>query len=119
MKTTILAICLSALVLNSNAKDVESPWRSLSVREQTVVATLPKDRRWLVTYNKQEPRLSAFGESFSLRVGDSITLSERHGSYTFTPRFVPHPPGLECVHVFDARSFGGGTKRSTSFFPVQ
>ena len=119
MKTTILAICLSALVLNSNAKDVESPWQSLSVREQTVVATLPKDRRWLVTYNKQEPRLSAFGESFSLRAGDSLTLSERHSSYTFTPRFVPHPPGLECVHIFDARSFGGGTKRSTSFFPVQ
>ncbi len=119
MKTTILAIALSALVLNSNAKDIESPWQTLSVREQTVVAMLPKNRRWLVTYNKQEPRLSAFGESFSLRVGDSLTLSERHSSYTFTPRFVPHPPGLECIHVFDAESFGGGPKRSTSFFPVR
>jgi hypothetical protein len=119
MKTTILAIALSALVLNSNAKDADSPWQSLSVREQTVVATLPKDRRWLVTYNKQEPRLSAFGKSFSLRVGDSLTLSERHSSYTFTPRFVPHPPGLECVYVLDARSFGGGTERSTSFFPAR
>jgi hypothetical protein len=119
MRITILAICLSALVLNSIAKDADSPWQSLSIREQTVVATLPKDKRWLVTYNGQEPRLSTFGESFSLRAGDSLTLSERHSSYTFTPRLVPHPPGLECVHVFDARSVGGDTKRSTSFLPVR
>jgi hypothetical protein len=119
LKTTILALCLSALVLNSNAKDADSPWQSLSVREQTVVATLPKDRRWLVIFNKQEPRSSAFGESFSLRAGDTLTLVGRHFSYTFTPRFTPHPPGLECVHVFDARSFGDDIKTSTSFLPVR
>jgi hypothetical protein len=119
LKTTVLAYCLSALVLNISAKDADSPWQSLSVREQTVVATLPKDRRWLVIFNKQEPRSSAFGESFSLRAGDTLTLVGRHFSYTFTPRFTPHPPGLECVHVFDARSFGDDIKTSTSFLPVR
>ena len=119
MKATLLALCFSALVLNSNAKDAESPWQSLSVREQTVIATLPKNKRWLVTLNKQEPRLSAFGESFSLRAGDSLTLAERHSSYTFTPRLVPQPSGLHCVFVFHAESFGGGTERSTSFIPAR
>ena len=117
---TILAFCFfGASPEPATPRTPNSPWQSLSVREQTVVATLPKDRRWLVIYNKQEPRLSAFGESFSLRAGDSLTLSERHGSYTFTPRFAPHPPGLECVCVFLAQSFGGGTERSTSFLPAR
>jgi len=105
--------------VSSNAKDADSPWQSLSVREQTVVATLPKDKRWLVIFNNQKPRLSSFGESFSLRAGDTLKLAERHTSYTFTPRFAPQPAGLQSVFVFHAESFGGGTERSTSFFPAQ
>ena len=119
MKTSLLAFCFSALTLTCNAKDADSPWQALSVRGQTMVATLPKDRRWLVTFNKQEPRLSAFGESFSLRAGDTLTLAERHSSYTFTPRFTPQPAGLQCVFVFHTESFGGGAERSTSFLPAR
>ena len=119
MKTSLLTFCFSALTLSCNARDVDSPWQTLSVRGPTVVASLPKDRRWLVTFNQQAPRMSAPGESFSLRAGDTLTLAERHSSYTFTPRFAPQPAGLECVYVFHAESFGGGTERSTAFLPAR
>jgi hypothetical protein len=94
-----------------------SPFHSVVVRDDTVVATLPEVSQWLVEECSAKPRKTKPGESFVLRAGSSLSLYEHHSSYQITAQIIP-TAGLTIESTFDARSFGEGIKkRSFSSMP--
>ena len=95
-----------------------SPFHSVVVREDTVVATLPEVSQWLVDEGSAEPRKTKPGESFVLRAGSSLSLYERHSSYQVTAQIIP-TAGLTIESTFDARSFGDGVTKKKFFIAAK
>jgi len=92
-------------------------FRSVVAARDTLVATLPQGRRWLVQVGSSEPRLSEPGESFTIHAGTSLRLIERHASYLVTAQATA-PAGLQVEHTSDARSVGGEVTKKSFFIPA-
>lgn len=121
MKHRFISIVLSFALLSGGLLRGEGaatfPFRSVMVAHGTVVATLPRNRRWLVQTGSSEPRLSKPGESFTLQPGDSLSLSERHSSYSVSAQSAA-PAGLQVEATFDTRSMGGDLSKKSFFIPA-
>jgi len=84
-----------------------SPFQSVSVHNDKIIATLPAAPRWFVQASSAGARwLSQPGESFTLQAGSSLRLVEKHSSYQATAQLAP-TPGLRIESTFDASDFGG------------
>lgn len=91
-----------------------SPFASVIVLDDAIVATLPSAPNWRVRNASGESRLTEPSESFILKDGSILELSERHGSYRVTAELAPRQ-GLTIVSRFDARSFGDGVTHDKYF----
>jgi len=114
----LLLLLVSPAVSPLRADDAETfPFRSVVAARDTLVATLPQGRRWLVQVGSSEPRLSEPGESFTIHAGPSLRLIERHASYLVTAQATA-PAGLQVEHTSDARSVGGEVTKKSFFIPA-
>jgi hypothetical protein len=104
----------SCATTNAPASSDTSPFRSVVVRDGTIVATLPPAPRWIVQVGSAETRPSKPSESFTLQAGSSLRLVEHHLSYQVTAQLTP-TPGLKIESHFDASSFGG-TNTNRNYF---
>jgi hypothetical protein len=108
--------------INKNETMIQSQqptiFQTVVIRSNTIIATLPANGRWLVADGSGKTRLSESGESFSLRAGSSLRLTEHHSSYVVTPQFSSLA-GLRIESTFDASSFGGKITNRTFFIPAQ
>jgi hypothetical protein len=96
-----------------------TPFQSVLVREDTIIATLPGSGiRWLIESGSTPRRSAKYGEAFTHHAGTSLRLTEKHSSYSFTARVKPFP-GLKVVFTSDTRSFGGTIISKTYFIPAR
>ena len=95
-----------------------SPFHSVIVSDDTIVATLPEVSSWLVDDGSTESRKTKPGESFVLRAGSSLSLYERHSRYRMTAQIIP-TAGLTVESTFDARSFGDGITKKKFFIAAK
>ena len=97
-----------------STQERRSPFHSVIVRDNSIVATLPNAPRWQVREGSDESRLTEPSESFILKDGSSLKLFERHSSYLVTAELTPRQ-GLKIESRFDARSFGDGVTQAEYF----
>jgi hypothetical protein len=132
VRTTLLVLFLSALSPLASAKDPnkepdrkpKSPFQTITVNDDTIVATLPPDfRRW-VAIDNGGLRLTRPGEALSIRAGQVLHMGADNAGwvYAFKPRFQP-TAGLEVTCTYDTTTVGfgwsnpkGGIKRTETFF---
>jgi hypothetical protein len=95
-----------------------SPFQSILVRDNTIVATLNKAPRWMISDNTDQSRLSKPNEALILKAGSSLELAERHGSYRVTAELSPRQ-GLIVEATFDGRSFGDEITTKKYFIPAE
>jgi hypothetical protein len=128
----LLVLCISALSTLASAKDPnkepdrkpKSPFQTITVNGDTIVATLPPDfRRW-VSFDNAEQRLTQPGEALAVRAGQILHMGADNAGwiYAFKPRFQP-TPGFEVTCTYDTTTVGfawpnpkGGIKRTETFF---
>ena len=109
--TTLIGIVAGGCDSPVPAPADRSPFHSVVVFDDTVVATLPEVSSWLVDDGSTESRKTKPSEAFVLRDGSSLFLYERHSRYRVTAQIIPDA-GLTIESTFDGRSFGDGvTKR--------
>ena len=132
MKTTLLALCVSALAPFANAKDPnkepdrkpKSPFQTITITGDAIVAKLPADfRRW-VHIDNDHGRMTQPGEALTIRAGQTLHMGADSAGweYEFKPRFQP-APGLDVTCTYDTttRGFGwinpkGGIRRTEALF---
>ena len=90
------------------------PFESVVFEKEHIVATLPKSPIWIVSADSAPDRQSKPGESFILKKDSSLSIFEKHSSYSFRPKFYPDP-GLDTEATIDERSFGRGVLRKSFF----
>ena len=119
-RSALLASALGVLALAAGAGPAETagaltPFESVVVRGNTIVARLPTGLRLHVTEDAgAEPRLTQPGEAFTLGPGASLMLTERHSSYLVTARMQPIS-GVEVSATIDRRSMGGEVSKKQYF----
>ena len=132
MRTTLLALCLSALTPFANAKDPnkepdrkpKSPFQTITVTGDAIVAKLPPDfRRW-VRIDSEPQRFTKPGEALTVRAGQTLHMGADNAGwvYAFKPRFQP-APGFDVTCTYDTTTRGlgwpnpkGGIKRTETMF---
>jgi hypothetical protein len=78
------------------------PWRgpfaSVVLHGDVMLATFPSSGgRWAVLLNSEPSHISNYGETLTLRRGDTLVLAEHHCSSRIIPSFAPKKPGLEIT----------------------
>ena len=106
-------------VYSVEAESDKGPFASVVLRGDAILATFPSEgRRWGVQLNGQESHISKYGETLTLRLGDSLSLSEHHGGYLITVRLAPRP-GLQVESDFAFSSFGKVDEKKSFFLRAQ
>jgi hypothetical protein len=132
VKTAILFLALATLALAASAADksvpkTHSPFKTVVVRGNTIVATLHENYKRWVKLSDEHPRWAFGGESLTIRAGQVLSLGEGRAaswSYDFTPQFAPAKPGLSAICTYDTTTIGlgaapnpkGGTQKSETLF---
>lgn len=114
----ILLLCLPAAALAAGEESItrewleKGPFQSIRVKPtqppQLLLQTKSNGARFLSLRNGQEDKVSDYGETISVSLGETLNLSEHHGGLEFSP--LPKPldkNGWLIESQFDARSFGG------------
>ena len=85
---------------------VQSPFASVVLRGDTIVATMRSDVRFLVfRANSRELESISGSESLELRTGDSLRLQSAHTSYEIACRMSPPPAGLDVKGEWHLHDF--------------
>lgn len=95
-----------------------SPFKSIVVSNDVIVATLPAAPRWFVQVDSAESRQSEPGESFTMQAGSSLRLVDKHSSYDVTAQLAP-TPGLKMESTFNASDFGRENTKTNYFIPAK
>jgi hypothetical protein len=122
MQQSIITICFLAVgIFSCSSRGAESemfPFQSVILSRNTIIATLPASKRWIVEADSAKSRMSEPGESFTLHAGSSLRLIEKHSNYLAVARLTP-TAGLQIESIFDARSFGSGVAKKNYFIPAR
>ena len=97
---------------------MSGPFQSVVRDGDAVVATLPARLKMQITEGSgNRYRISQPGETFRLRNGDTLILTERHSSYRILAQIVP-TAGLVVDATADTRSMGGSLQTTHYFVPA-
>src|SRR3954452_18276445 len=101
MTARLVALGIIAVTLAGHAAENATwPFATVVRRGDALIATLPRiGMRYLISSDRT-PRVTAYGESFELRDGASLSLDWRHGSYRVTCHLIPAPAGLQVESQF-------------------
>jgi hypothetical protein len=114
----LLLLGLGVAALAADEDPVTRAWleknfvRSIRVRPgeppQLLLQFKDKGARFLCLRNEEEEKVNDYGETMSVKPGETFSLNEHHGILEFRP--LPKPldrNGWLIESQFDARSFGG------------
>jgi hypothetical protein len=114
----LLLLCFAAAAFAASEEPITRKWlekslfQSIRVKPsqppQLLLQFKANGTRFLCLRNGQEDKVSDYGETMSVNLGETFSLSEHHSGLEFRP--LPKPldkNGWLIEWQFDARSFGG------------
>ena len=101
----ILWLAVSGLMPSHAADDTPSPFSSVVVRGDVMVATLARNHEWHVAKGSGATRLASEGESLQLRDEELVFLAEpHHAIYRLKCHLSPPPASVEVESRVEAGS---------------